>query len=110
MHKAQLCLLAFATVVSLGLAGCASSGVVAVAPKKFDAGKTGQALSDEGKGHTWAVERLERLLSASRGQGRVTPGLQLRDHATSLVRISSLVTDTMPWELRPATCSPAIPQ
>jgi hypothetical protein len=30
--------------------------------------------------------------------------------ATSLVRISSPVTETIPWELRPATCSPAIPQ
>lgn len=36
MHKAQRCLLAFATVVSLGITGCASSGAVAVAPNEAD--------------------------------------------------------------------------
>jgi outer membrane protein assembly factor BamD len=36
MHKAQLGLLALATVVSLGLAGCASSGSVPVAPNEAD--------------------------------------------------------------------------
>jgi outer membrane protein assembly factor BamD len=36
MHKAQLCLLALATVLSLGLAGCASSGAVSVAPNEAD--------------------------------------------------------------------------
>ena len=36
MHKAQLGLLALATVVSLGFAGCASSGSVPVAPNEAD--------------------------------------------------------------------------
>ena len=36
MHKAQLCLLALATVVSLGITGCASSGAVPVAPNEAD--------------------------------------------------------------------------
>jgi len=36
MHKAQLGFLALATVVSLGLAGCASSGSVPVAPNEAD--------------------------------------------------------------------------
>ena len=50
---------------------------------------------------------VERSPGIRRG---VVRDIEETTRATSLVRTSSPVTETIPCELRPATCSPAMPQ